>query len=249
MKTNAKRFLSVLLAAVMLCGMLAVVPVSAACSATLTVNATSNFFESSQTTAEIDGETYVFVDFKMNAPDKLLVNADIRALTYDPDVLEWKEEYNQIGSGRDAKINFFAAADELGIVSVVRKTGEGRIIGNFSSVTTPIPAYGENNKPITVVTAVFKVKDPTTALNGTTQVNCNVKYLALCDSADSDSPYIRYQAVNDGIVNSDISAFVDTSSTVESERKRFNGQSISLVCGIGGLYNKRKQGLSSEPLL
>ena len=31
--------------------------------------------------------------------------------------------------------------------------------------------------------------------------------------------------------------------------KLIDGQSISLVCGIGGLYNKRKQGLSSEPLL
>ena len=229
MKTNMKRFLSVLLAAVMLCGMLAIVPVARAASTTLTVIAKSNLFGTSTTNVDIDGDTYVFVDFKMNAPGKLLVNADIRYLTYDPAVLEWKEEYNQIVTDRNKKTSFFAAADELGVTTVVRqKEEEGKILGNFSSVTTPIYAYGENNEPITVVTAVFKVKDPTAALNGTTQVNCNVKYLALCDSEYSGSPYIQYQAVNDGIVNSEISAFVDTSSTVESERQLFNGQTLSV---------------------
>lgn len=225
MRTNMKRFLSVLLAAVMLCGMLAIIPAAGAESTSLTVNVTSNFFASSQTTASIDGDTYVFVDFKMYAPEKLLVNADIRALTYDPAVLEWKEEYNQIGTGRAAKTSFFAAADELGVVSVVRKTEEGRIIGNFSSVTTPIYAYGENNEPITVVTAVFKVKD---ASAGSTEVNCNVKYLALCDDVHSDSPYTQYQMVDNGIVNSGYDFTVDVTSEVESERKLFNGQTLSL---------------------
>lgn len=230
MKTNVKRFISVLLAAVMLCGLLAIVPVSAEEPApkTLTVMTTSNFFEPSETTFTVNGETFVYVDFKMYAQDKLLVNADIRGLTYDSDVLEWKEEYNQIRSGRDAKINFFAAADELGIDSVVRKTREGRIIGNFSSVSTPIPAFGKNNEPITVVTAVFKVLKPDA---GSTTVDCQVNYMALCDAEKSGSPEVQYQAVSNYNKNTSLD-FITTDSDVAGEQNLFAGQTISLYGDI-----------------
>lgn len=226
MKKSINRFLSVLLAAALLCSLFAFVPVSAAETKTLQVEATSNLFESSETTVNVEGTTYVIVEYKLNAPGKLIVNADVRGLTYDPNVLEWKEEYNQIGEGRNAKTQFFTVADEANVEPIVRKTEEGRIIGNFSTVK-PLSASTEAGEAITFITAVFKVLDPDA---GSTKVDCQVKYLALCDEEYDYSPFVQYAAVKEFVA--DKTLVQATSSAVSAENDLFYTQTLSLYGDI-----------------
>ena len=161
-----------------------------------TVNAKSNFFESgSYTFNSVAGETYVTVEYKYLDAAKYIVNVHVDELTYDPAVLEWKEEYNTVGTGRSAQIDLFPFGEGYGTVSY-HKTAEGRIVGHYSGVNPAAPAVAEG-MPVTVVKATFKVLN---ANAGSTNVNCVVDTMALCDKTLAE-PYMQYFAIDNKVVN------------------------------------------------
>ena len=160
-----------------------------------TVKATSNFFPETKASyqdlsayEDENGDVFITVDYKMAAPDKYLVNLDVDELTWDPEVLEFKEAYNTYGSGRSAKFTIFKFAYDQGFSSMVNTFGDsncGRVVGNYTSVSPAAYATEEDGSAITVVRAVFKVlnREP-----GETVVNCNLDTMSLCDTSVAE-PY------------------------------------------------------------
>lgn len=206
MKFNVKKPLSVFLAAVMLLSVCAFFSAAAAetadpVGASFTVNAKSNFFAAKTETVTVpSGDMFVTVEYKLNAPKMSLINIDVDELTYDPAVLEWKEEYNQITVGRNKIIDFFPfAAEENFGAGTVKQTAAGRIIGNFSSVKPAAYAYADPSGPVTAVKAVFKVLNKNA---GTTEVNCTVDTLSFCDENER-FPYMKYFAIEKKTVNAE----------------------------------------------
>ena len=172
---------------------------------TFKVNAKSNFFaENSYIFQDVssfedaNGDVYVTVEYKLLALNKYIINVDIDELTYDPAVLEWSEAYNTYGEGQNAVLDFFPFAAEEGKgAGVVQKTANGRLVGNYSTVTSPAYAYSESNEAVTVVAATFKVLDENA---GETDVICNVDTLSLCDQSVAE-PYMQYLPIDKKVVN------------------------------------------------
>ena len=172
---------------------------------TFKVNAKSNFFaENSYIFQDVssfedaNGDVYVTVEYKLLALNKYIINVDVDELTYDPAVLEWSEAYNTYGEGQNAVIDFFPFAAEEGKgEGVIQKTANGRIVGNYSTVTSPAYAYSESNEAVTVVAATFKVLDENA---GETDVVCNVDTLSLCDQNVAE-PYMQYLPIDKKVVN------------------------------------------------
>lgn len=171
----------------------------------LTVNAKSNFFAEDTYTfqnvssfEDANGDVYVTVEYKLLAANKYIINVDIDELTYDPAVLEWSEAYNTFGTGQNAVLDFFPFAAETGKgEGVIQKTANGRIVGNYSTVSGPAYAYDEDNQAVTVVAATFKVLDRAA---GATNVVCNVDTLSLCDQ-NVQEPYMQYLPIDKKVVN------------------------------------------------
>ncbi len=161
----------------------------------LHITAESNYFATGEafcTNLEQDenGDSFVTVKYLLNAPGLYLVNCEINALAYDPEVLEWDADYNRTAGGA---LNFFPVVVEQGLGSgtVNMPDGAGRIVGNFSSVDPAAYAYGENGEPVTVVQARFRVLD---ADAGDTTIGCNVRSLSFCDE-DIEQPYAQYPVI------------------------------------------------------
>lgn len=118
MQKVTKRWISVLLTAVLLGSLFMLTPLSAAAAenetGSLSVSATSNYFPAAEnfysdfsTLEDENGDVFVTVEYKLLAIGKYLVNIDLGELTYDPAVLEWDESYNQFGDGRTARLDLF----------------------------------------------------------------------------------------------------------------------------------------------
>lgn len=205
MEFNVKKFASVLLAVVMLFSMCAMISATAAetsgaVGAGLTVTGTSNFFaQTSKTLAMSTGDTFVTVEYQLKASDMYLIDVDIDELTYDPAVLEWKEEYNQYEAGQNSILDFFPFAAEFNLgTGTVKQTAPGRVIGNFSSVNPAAYAHGETpNDPVTVVKATFKVLNKNA---GSTDVTCTVDTLGFCETS-LPNPKLQYLAIDGKVVN------------------------------------------------
>ncbi len=210
MRKRIKTMLSAFLAASMLASVLAVsaVPASAVdaeVEAPLTVKATSNYFPTTENKyyglsdfEDENGDVFVTVEYKLFADEKYLINIDVGEFTYDPDVLEWSEDYNKFMLDQNSVLDFFPFAAEYNRgIGVVHKTDEGRIVANYSSIRPAAWAYEEDGSAATVVRAVFKVLDREA---GVTTVNCSVKYLALCDESEP-TPHVQHQIVDNGTVN------------------------------------------------
>ena len=238
MRKRIKTMLSAFLAASMLAGVLAVsaVPASAVdaeIEAPLTVKATSNYFPDTENKyyglsefQDENGDVFVTVEYKLLADQKYLINTDIGELTYDPNVLEWDEEYNKFSNGNNKKLDFFPFATEYNFgTGVIHKTAEGRIVANYSSIKPAAWAYNEDGSAVTVVKAVFKVLDREA---GETTVNCSVKYLAMCDESEP-TPYVQYQVVNNCTVNN--LNLGETLSTVISPEAQEASDIIGKVTG------------------
>lgn len=244
MRKRIKTMLSAFLAASMLAGVLAVsaVPASAVdadIEAPLTVKATSNYFPCSENKyyglsefEDENGNAFVTVEYKLLADQKYLINTDIGELTYDPDVLEWNEEYNMYGEGRARRVDFFPFAFERNYgAGVIHKTAEGRIVANFSSIQPAALAYNEEDgSAVTVVKAVFKVLDREA---GETTVNCSVKYLAMCDESEP-TPHVQHQVIYNGVENSNLN-LGETLSTVISPESQEASDIIGNVTCSGGV--------------
>lgn len=188
-------------------------------NAPLTVKGTSNFFPSTTLPCyqftdlerDADGNAYVVVEFSMTCNDSYLVNLDIDEITWDPNVLEWKEEYNTYGDGQDSVLNLFPFAAENGYGSgIIHHTDEGRLVGNYSGVSPAAYAYGEAGEEITVIRLVFKVLNENA---GDTYVRCNVETLAICDETEQ-APYAQTYLVQDKDVADNADEIALTGSTV-----------------------------------
>lgn len=230
MRRRIKAMLSALLAAAMLA--VSAVPASAVdaeVDAPLTVKATSNYFAEAENKyydlsgfEDENGDAFITVEYKLLAAEKYLINIDVGELEYDPNVLEWRDEYNIYGEGRSSRLDFFPFAAEYNIgTGVIHKTNEGRIVANFSSIKPAALAYEEDGSAVTVVKAVFKVLNRKA---GETEVKCSVKYLAMCDESEP-TPHVQHQVVNLGTVETH--ELGETLSTVISPES----QDVSAMIG------------------
>ena len=136
-----KKALAVLLTAALLFSLTALLPtgVSAAAQPKLTVKTQSNLFPAAEagyydlsTMEDENGDVFVTVEFKLAAEGKYLINLDLEGLLWDPAVLEWKEEYNMFGSGRNRRLDLFPFAAEnnygAGITNSFGDNNGGKVI-------------------------------------------------------------------------------------------------------------------------
>ena len=181
-------------------------------AASLVVKATSNLFPETVNAyddlsayEDDNHDVFVTVEYKLAAPGQYLINLDVEELSWDPAVLEFKEAYNIMGSGRQAKFTIFPFAFEQGLgAGMVNTFGDnngGRLVGNYTSVQPAAYATEEDNvSPVTVVRAVFKVLDREA---GVTTVNLLMDTLSLCDDSVAE-PYSQNVLVSGGVVDEDI---------------------------------------------
>ena len=211
MKSTIKKSAAVLLALMLTLTsvMLSTTTALAASGDTLKVNVTSNIFPSQtqiitdfESYQNDDGEAFVTVEYNLLGTEKLLINFQ-GVLTWENSALEYKEEYNQSGTGRNAVLNFFPFAVSQGLGSGTVNTFDdgntGKIAANFSSVSPAAEAFEGDGTAVTVVKAVFRVLNRNTE----TTVNLDVNTLALCDKENESSPYTQYFLVNNNTVNED----------------------------------------------
>lgn len=186
--------------------------------ASLTVNATSNFF-ANQTRVfgdvteleDANGDKFVTVSYMACAESQYIVNIDLDELTYDPAVLEWNEAYNTYGSGRNAVVDIFpfAAENNCG-AGTYHLTAPGRLVANYSSVKPAAYASNEDGSAVAVVQATFKVINPNA---GSTTVNCVVDTLSFCDITEKN-PYMKSIAVDKKVVSAENKAKADYSTVI-----------------------------------
>ena len=226
-----KKIHAVLLAAIMVVSMASITVTSAFAAEptkTFTLETTSNFFPSATNTysnldsyADENGDVFVSVEYKLKAPDKYLINLQMDELTWDPNVLEFKEAYNKVGKGKSAKLNIFAFAvaqgQGTGVVNTFDDANGGRIVGNYTQIMNPALAYDmdddDNYTPVTVVKAVFKVLDREAT---STTVNCVIHTLSL-DDDDNTMPDSNYKVVDSYIIPDDYASMYNCSTAVTPE--------------------------------
>ena len=155
MKGIFKKAAAVLLAVVLVCSLAAVIPASAA-EKPFVLHVKSNLFPDRDFTysnlsclADDNGDVFLTVDFDMLAAQQYLINLDIGSLTWDTDVLEFKQAYNTYGTGRNARFVLFPFAYEqglgTGIVNTFGDNNGGRLVGNYTSVSPAAYAYEEDS--------------------------------------------------------------------------------------------------------
>ena len=226
-----KKIHAVLLAAIMVVSMASITVTSAFAAEptkTFTLETTSNFFPSATNTysnldsyEDENGDVFVSVEYQLKAPDKYLINLQMDELTWDPNVLEFKEAYNKVGKGKSAKLNIFAFAvaqgQGTGVVNTFDDANGGRIVGNYTQVVNPALAYDmdddDNYTPVTVVKAVFKVLDREAT---STTVNCVIHTLSL-DDDDNTMPDSNYKVVDSYIIPDEYTSMYTNTTDVTPE--------------------------------
>ena len=226
-----KKIHAVLLAAIMVVSMTAITVTSAFAAEptkTFTLETTSNFFPSATNTysnldsyEDENGDVFVSVEYQLKAPDKYLINLQMDELTWDPNVLEFKEAYNKVGKGKSAKLNIFAFAvaqgQGTGVINTFDDANGGRIVGNYTQIMNPALAYDvdddDNYTPVTVVKAVFKVLDREAT---STTVNCVIHTLSL-DDDDSTMPDSNYKVVDSYIIPDEYTSMYTNTTDVTPE--------------------------------
>ena len=166
------------------------------------VKATSNIFPGSESSyydisqfEDDNGDVFITVEYKLQANAMYILNLDLDELTWDKNVLEFKEDYNKILVGRTPRLNVFPFGIEQGlgggIVNTFGDKNDGRIVGNYTSVSPAAYAYNEDGSAITVVKAVFKLLDKDAK---ETTVNCVMDTITLCDETIAE-PYSQYYLI------------------------------------------------------
>lgn len=241
MKHSLIKLTSLLITAVLLFSVMAAAPFAvSADDNTFTIKATSNLFEGSQieitewTSYENkQKEAYVSVEYTIRATDKYLIGLELDELTWNPAVLEYKESYNKVKSGKVEVLNLFPFAVEQGCGTGTYNTfgdnNGGRIVGNYSKVFEPAEASGENNTAAVAVKAIFKVLDKNA---GSTTVNCSVETLSLCDKAN-EHPYVQYLPVNRREVNANAANWAEYGSSAAPiyPKPYLRGKSLTVAGG------------------
>lgn len=205
MKKITRRTISIFICAVLLLCVLACAPFSASAEAEpeFTVKFESNYFPAAEATyydlsklEDDNGDVFITVEFKLLGENKKIINIDVDELTWDPAVLEWKQSYNSIKSGRYNIVNIFPFAVENGFGSGMTNSfgdnNSGRIVGNFTNVSPGAWAYNEDGTAVTAVKSVFKVLDREA---GETTVTCKMDTLSMCDESVAQ-PYSQYPTIS-----------------------------------------------------
>lgn len=200
MTKTLQKAAALLLTALLFLGMFTAVPVSAAQEQPFVLKLTSNFFPEAQTRyydlsalEDENGDVFVTVCFNMYAADKYLINLDLDGLTWDPDVLEFKEAYNMEGTGRYRRFVLFPFLYEqglgVGMTSTYGDNNGGKAAGNYTNIMPPAHAYNDDGTPVTIVRATFRVLDRAAT---ETTVACNINTLSLCDAGSPEPLYMLY---------------------------------------------------------
>ena len=220
MKGIFKKAAAVLLAVVLVCSLAAVIPASAA-EKPFVLHVKSNLFPDRDFTysnlsclADDNGDVFLTVDFDMLAAQQYLINLDIGSLTWDTDVLEFKQAYNTYGTGRNARFVLFPFAYEqglgTGIVNTFGDNNGGRLVGNYTSVSPAAYAYEEDGSAVTVVRATFKVIDSAAA---SAEIELTMREMSLCDD-DVEEPYSQRKPVEHDAMQPDVCALLTLSTSI-----------------------------------
>ena len=221
MKHSLIKLTSLLITAVLLFSVMAAAPFAVSADENgLTINATSNLFDESQTTVTTwtdyenkKGEVYVTVDFTLHSANKYIIGIELDELTWDPAVLEYKKSYNTL-TDNSRVLNLFPFAVSRGCgqgtYNIFGDNNGGRLVGNYSSVSPAAEAFDENGNAAVAVRAVFRVLDRNAV---STTVNCSVETLSLCDKAN-EHPYVQYLPVNRKVVNDEAGNWAEYGSSV-----------------------------------
>lgn len=189
-----------------------------------TVSVNSNFFENQTTTyknidkyADQNGDVFLTVEIAFNAPEKALLGVQIDSLSWDPNTLEFKEEYNKADNGNDLNVFPFAVeqnASGSAMINTYNDSNRGKIVANFSNITGNTHAYNEDGTPITMVKAVFKLlnKEAESAI-----INIHVDCIALSDLDKYQSSTNDISIVENGVVNTSYLPLYQTETTILPE--------------------------------
>ena len=222
-----KRFLSVLLAAIMAFTIVAGTVSSASAAGTekpFTVKVTSNIFpEQINSYKDINmykdenGDVFITVECKLYAPEKIVINFDLNELSWDPEVLEYKNAYNYVTVNKRQRLNIFPFLVENNSTAVVNDFGDencGRMVGNYTNVTYCPYAYNGdengNTSPITFCKFIFKVLDKDALY---TNVNVDFRTISLCDE-DEPEPWSMYPIINWRGVDPELASLYETETNI-----------------------------------
>lgn len=220
MKRKIKKLTSLLLSAIIICVSITALPSVASAAKVqpaLRIVATSNFFgeaEADYYTLEEDenGDAFVTLKYMIYAEGYRIINCDVDELTYDPDVLDLKEEYNYVKVGRNNYFNFFAGSIEQSAgVGMTNIPTPGRVLGNFTNISNPMYSYNKDGTAVTFIQVRFKVLDKTA---GETVVHCSMESMGMC-SEELEYPSVEFHAIKDQVANDKICASMKLYTVIE----------------------------------
>jgi hypothetical protein len=224
MKKSIRKITALALSAVLLLGLFAMAPVSAAENQGFTLTVTSNLFPAQKThysdvstLEDANGDVFFTVDFKLLGAHQYLINLDIDELTWDNEVLEFKEEYNTVGTGRRKLFCILPFAYEQGLgtgmINTFDNSNPGRIVGNYTSVKPAAFAYEEDGSAVTMVRAKFKLLDKTASA---ATVTLNMDTLSLCDDSVVE-PYTQHVLISGRVIDADALGVATLSTQITPE--------------------------------
>lgn len=224
MKKSIRKITALALSAVLLLGLFAMAPVSAAENQGFTLTVTSNLFPAQKThysdvsaLEDANGDVFFTVDFKLLGAHQYLINLDIDELTWDNEVLEFKEEYNTVGTGRRKLFCILPFAYEQGLgtgmINTFDNSNPGRIVGNYTSVKPAAFAYEEDGSAVTMVRAKFKLLDKTASA---ATVTLNMDTLSLCDDSVVE-PYTQHVLISGQVIDADALGVATFSTQISPE--------------------------------
>ena len=224
MKKCIRKITAVALSAVLLLGLFAMAPVSAAENQGFTLKVTSNLFPAKEmrysdvsALEDENGDVFFTVAFKLLGVNQYLINLDIDELTWDKEVLEFKEAYNTVGTGRRKMFCIIPFAYEQGLgAGMVNTFGDdnpGRIVGNYTSVKPAAYAYEEDGTAVTMVRACFKLLAKTAS---EATVTLNMDTLSLCDDSVPE-PYAQHVPISGRVIDEDALGVATLSTQITPE--------------------------------
>ena len=220
MKRKFKKLASLLLSGIIVCASVTALPyaVSAAkVQPALRIVATSNFFgetEANYYTLEEDenGDAFVTLKYMLYSEGNRIVNCDVDEITYDPNVLDLKEEYNYVKVGRNYYFNFFAGSIEQSAgVGMPNIPTPGRVLGNFTNIGNPMYSYNPDGSAVTFIQVRFKVLDKTA---GETVVHCSMESMGMC-SEKLANPSVEFHPIRNQTANADLCASMKLYTVIE----------------------------------
>jgi hypothetical protein len=224
MKKCIRKITAVALSAVLLLGLFAMAPVSAAENQGFTLKVTSNLFPAKEmrysdvsALEDENGDVFFTVAFKLLGVNQYLINLDIDELTWDKEVLEFKEAYNTVGTGRRKLFCILPFAYEQGLgtgmINTFDNSNPGRIVGNYTSVKPAAYAYEEDGSAVTMVRAKFKLLDKTASA---ATVTLNMDTLSLCDDSVVE-PYTQHVPISARVIDADALGVATLSTQISPE--------------------------------